>query len=355
MRTWVHRRGLILLALCGLLLAPHLPAQTSHPQQTAPTPSTDYTQGQQALAAQQWRLAEQRFARAAAADALQSKPAHTDALFLQAQCLIHLSEYPQAGTALRLYLQQEPRSAQALYLLGLVLHRQNQPKASLELFTQAAAITAPSSENLRTVALNYVLLNDYADAIHWLQRAVQMDKANAEAWYDLARAHMHDGNFNAATGELQQSLSLAPHNAKALDNLGICLEAQNRQDDAIHAYENAVTEADGMQHPTEQPFLNLATLLNTRNDFGKAAVLLKRAAIIAPQNSRVFEELARAHLGSGQIAPAQAAMERAIALDPKNSRLHFQLARIYRTAGLPAKAQAEFQLSSSLYGQHSAE
>lgn len=343
--------------LCPLLLPASIPSQTTPPIQTASpvTPTSDYAKAQEAFAAQHWQLAAQLFARATAAENLQTTTPHTDALFFQAKSLINLAQYPEAETALQQYLQQQPHHAPALYLLGLVQQRRNHPEASLHTFTEAASLAPPTSENLRTIALSYVLLQSYPDAIRWLSRALQSDPQNAEAWYDLARAHMHEGDFLKAVTELQRSLALSPHNPKALDNLGICLEAQNRPEDAVKAYEEAVAAAEATTHPGEQPFVDFGTLLNTRNDFSRAAGLLTRATAIAPQNSRAFAELARACLGLGQIAPAQTAMEKAVALDPKNSRLHFQLGRIYRSAGLPAKAQSEFQRSASLYGQHSAE
>lgn len=270
-----------------------------------------------------------------------------------AQQAFAAGKYAEAATALQGALLQSPQSAPILYLLGIVQQRLNQPKASLSTFTHAASLAPPTAEQLRTVALDYILLADYTDAIHWLQRALQADPANAEAWYDLARAHMHEGSFQAAVTELQHSLALVPQSPKALDNLGVCFEAQNRPEDAMAAYERAIAVTVATAPLAEQPFLDFATLLNTRNDFSRARDLASRATAIAPGNSHGFEQLSRAYVGLQQLPQARAAMEQAVRLDSKNSRLHFQLGRIYRMAGQPDQAEVEFKRSAALYGQHS--
>jgi tetratricopeptide (TPR) repeat protein len=119
----------------------------------------------------------------------ESAPARTDALLYRAKCLVHLQEFREAEPALRAYLQSHRRSADALYMLGFVLNREDRPADSLAAYTEAAAIAPPSSDDLKIVGLDYVLLNDYGDAIKWLEQAVALDASNKDAWYFLGRAH----------------------------------------------------------------------------------------------------------------------------------------------------------------------
>ena len=274
-------------------------------------------------------------------------------LLSQAKRRVEAKDYPGAEAVLRNLVQGYPKSADGLYLLALVLERENQPKESLEVYTRAAAARVPGAEELREVALDYVLLDDYPDAVRWLERALSADPKNAEAWYDLGRARMQQGKFIEAAEALRRSLAVRPGDARALDNLGICLEAENRPDEALQAYQKAVKAAEASGHPAEQPFTDEGALLNTRNGFAEAVPLLVRATEIAPRASKGYEELARAYTGLGQTAAARQAMEQAVALDGRNSRLHYQLGRIYKAAGMPAEAQREFQLSAELYGHQS--
>ncbi|MBE7180418.1 MAG: tetratricopeptide repeat protein, partial [Terriglobus roseus] len=273
------------------------------------------------------------------------------ALLMEARSWLRTGDLERAEPLLRASLQAQPQSPEALYLLGHLLQERNRAKESLEVYTRAAALRPPAGEELRIVALDYVLLGSYQDALHWLKRATAFSPNDSEAWYDLGRVQMHEGRFADAAAALQKSLALQPRSAKAEDNLGVCLEAQNQSDAAIAAYSRAVAVAQTEPHPSEQPFVDYGKLLNTRNGFQQAVPLLKRATELNPRNSSAFAELSRAYSGIGAKPDALIAMERAVALDSNNSRLHFQLGRLYRTAGLTQQAQREFDLSSRLYGQ----
>ena len=83
--------------------------------------------------------------------------------------------YPEADKQLRDYIAGHPSDADAQYLLALTLFREDKPADSLNEYTEAARHHPPRAIDLKTVALDYVLLNDYADAEHWIRYAVSMD------------------------------------------------------------------------------------------------------------------------------------------------------------------------------------
>src|SRR5215475_12049296 len=87
-------------------------------------------------------------------------PGTTDALLYRAKSLVHISDFPGADNALRGYLRSHRNSADALYMLGFTLNRENRPADSLSAYTQAAAITKPTSDDLKIVGLDYALLDD---------------------------------------------------------------------------------------------------------------------------------------------------------------------------------------------------
>ncbi|WP_348267188.1 tetratricopeptide repeat protein [Edaphobacter paludis] len=282
-----------------------------------------------------------------------SNSASANALLAQGKALATAGDLPGAERALKTYLQQHERSAPALYLLGYVLQRENKPKESLTVFTNAAAIQAPQANDLRIVALDYVLIDDYPDAIHWLALAVQLDPLNAEAWYDLGRSQMNQGNFVAAQQAFEHVLAIAPRDVRALNNLGLSYEAQNRPSEALHAYAHAIAAQQGVPHPSEQPLLNYGNLLISQNRSAEAVATLESAIQISPRDPKCREALARAYLQAEQLLQAKQQFEQAVVLDPKNPRLHYQLGRLYRRLGLAAKAKTELALSEKLYGTRS--
>ena len=315
--------------------------------------SSLYMRGKQAFAAGHYAEAAKLFHASSGANEQARDSDAADALFMEGKSYASLGELGEAERALNSYLQQSPHSAPALYLLGYVLQRENKPKESLISFTKAAAITTPRAEDIRTVALDYVLLNDYPDAIHWLSIAVQQDPLNTEAWYDLGRAQMGQGEFVLAKKSFDRVLALSPHDARALNNLGLCYEAQNRLPDALHSYEAAIAAQKGTAHPSEQPLLNYGNLLVSENRAAEAIAALEPAIRIAPKSAKCHEALAHAYQKANRLPEAEQQMEKAVALDPTNPRLHYQLGRLYHRAGQAERAKAELALSQKLYCSHS--
>lgn len=318
----------------------------------AQTPSL-YAQGQQAFAEKRYSDAAKFFDASAAAKEQTTDSAAVDALFMEGKALANSGDLAGADRVLNAYLQRNARSAPALYLLGYVLQREDKPRQSLAIFTRAAAIRTPLPNDLRIVALDYVLINDYPDAIHWLTLAVQQDPHNAEAWYDLGRSQMSQGNFVAAQHAFERVLALDPHDVRALNNMGLSYEAQNRLPDALHAYAQAISAQQGSAHPSEQPLLNYGNLLISQNRSAEAVTALEQAIKIAPKDAKCHEALGRAYLQVERLPDARQQLEQAVALDPANPRLHYQLGRLYHRLGFAEKSKAELGLSQKLYGTHS--
>src|ERR1700721_1215238 len=162
------------------------------------------------------------------ADAETASPGSTDALLYQEKCLLPLQDFAGAERALRGYVASHPDSSDALYMLGFVLNRENRPVESLEFYTKAAAITRPTADDLKIVGLDYVLLDDYADAIKWLEKAVALDGHNKDAWYYLGRAYYTKSRLIEARNAFLTVLDLDPRDAKAENNLGLIFDSSGQ-------------------------------------------------------------------------------------------------------------------------------
>ncbi len=128
-------------------------------------------------------------------------------------------KFPEAAALLESYLATHPQSDDALYLLGYVRFRQDQPKESLALFTQAAKRKAPAADDLKIVALDYVLLNDYTSAARYLEQSLQMNPDDVEARYHLGRGRYQQNQFDPAIAAFEEVLRRNPSDVKAEDNL----------------------------------------------------------------------------------------------------------------------------------------
>ncbi|MFZ1132110.1 MAG: tetratricopeptide repeat protein [Terriglobales bacterium] len=314
----------------------------SSPQVSAPS-SGDFGQGVAEFRAGHYSSAAESFARAEAAS-----PGATEALIYQGKSLVHLSDFPGAEKALRGYLAFHPDSSEALYLLGFVLHRENRPSDSLAIYTRAAAITPPAADDLKIVGLDYVLLDDYADAIKWLRAAVERDPRNKDAWYYLGRAYYTKSQRAEARQAFLAVLSLDPRDVRAENNLGLIYETDGQPAAAIEAYRQAVAWQEQSPHPSEQPYVNLGNLLMEQGQLTEALPPLEKAVALAPNNAFCHLTLGVAYRQSGKLEAAQRELETATRLEPDNPTAHYQLGRLYKDQHAMDRAQAEFEKTSDL-------
>jgi tetratricopeptide (TPR) repeat protein len=277
-----------------------------------------------------------------------SSPGTTDSLLYEAKAFIHLQNFPHAEQALRSYIRVHRDSSDALYLLGFVLHRQNQPAESLEAYTRAAAITPPTGDDLKVVGLNYVLLDDYTDAIKWLKKSVELEPKNKEAWYYLGRAYYTKAQIPEARGAFQKVLELHPRDVKAETNLGLILETSGEAEAALAAYRTAISWQENGEEPSEQPYANLGNLLLELGRAQEGLPALEKAVAIAPRNAFCHLKLGVAYRQLGRLEDSEQQLMQAIRLEPDNAVAHYQLGRLYKDKHLLGQAQAEFDRTAEL-------
>jgi Flp pilus assembly protein TadD len=270
-----------------------------------------------------------------------------------ARQLVRDGQFARADAMLRPLIAADPQAAEPRYLLAYALLREDKPAESLKEYTSAAALRAPTAAELRSVALDYVLLKALPDADRWMSRALAMDANDAETWYAMGRLRYTQGRYGDALTCFEKTLALNPRSVKGENNLGLAYEALNRNDDAVRAYRNAIAWQKDDPAPSEQPLLNLAILLQHRSQLPEAQQLLEQAAKIAPKDPHIHENLGQVYLHTDRAADAAKEFADAVRLAPQNPRYHYLLGQAYRHAGDEGQAKQEFARSAALNGTHS--
>jgi len=331
-----HHRIIIISALAAFTLA--AAAQTA-----------SFTQGMELFRQREWAAAATVFAACEKSD-----PGKTDALLYRGKSLINLGQFGDAASALQSYREAHSGSDDAVYLLAYVRFREHKPEESLQLFTEAAKLRTPAADDLKVVALDYVLLADYEDAAHYLEIAVNMDPANLEARYHLGRVRYQQNRFDLAIAAFQEVLKRDPKNLKAQNNLGLSLDAENKTDEAIAAYQKAIELDTAATLRSEQPYLNLGMLLAKSNRVNDAIPLLIRATEIAPSSGTVHYELSKAYFASDRLQDAQREAEQAVRMEPDDRPAHYLLGRIYQRLGKSDLAAQQFRKTEDMIHQSDA-
>ncbi|MGA2809796.1 MAG: tetratricopeptide repeat protein [Candidatus Acidiferrum sp.] len=277
-----------------------------------------------------------------------ARPGQTDALLFAGKSLLGLERFTEAAGAFSEYLSSHPQSDEAAYLLAYVKFRQNKAAESLNLFTAAAKIKPPRADDLKIVALDYVLLGDQSSAAHYLEQALAMQPDDVELRYYLGRVRYQQNQFALAIAAFEDVLRRDPQHVKAENNLGLSLEAMNRVNEAMAAYRQAIDLDALAAHHSEQPYLNLGILLTKLGRPSESLPVLGEAAELAPASAQIRYELGKAYFNLGQFADAQRELQSSASLAPAESSTHFLLGRLYRRLGNAEGAAREFALTEEL-------
>jgi tetratricopeptide (TPR) repeat protein len=270
----------------------------------------------------------------------------------QARSLLDAGKIADSETRLREFIAAHPDNAEAHFLLGYALFREQKARESLDAFTAGAKFRRPKADELKVVAADYVMLGDFTDADKWFTEVVAATPHDADAWYLLGRTRYNENKFNAAIDAFEHSLAERPRYVEAENNIGLAWKELNETEKAKAAFQNAIDwQGDSPADP--QPFLNLGALLAETDGNDQAIPLLKKAISLAPNNPSAHEGLGKVYMAMNNLPDAQSELERAVALSPDASALHYKLGQVLRKQGLTERAQQEFAICERLNGAHS--
>lgn len=324
MRRWLRKRESWLLAIAGFtVFAAH--GQQLQPGFQNPTANDEHIQS----------------------------PQSADPGLAESQALIEKGRYPEAELQVRTYLEGHPESADAHFLLGYALYREDKPRESLAEYTSGARFRKPGPNDLAVVAMDYILLRDYSDADKWLTQAASRSPDNELYCYYLGRTKYVENHFDEAVDVFRKCLTLSPHDLRAEYNLGLAYAGGGHTDQATAAYQTAIDwqKSTGVRDP--QPYLDFGSMLLEQGKPDQALPLLQQAVALGPENPRAHEQLGQAWKQLNNLLNADAELQAAVHLAPDISALHFELGRIFQSEGQAAKAKQEFERCAALNAAHS--
>lgn len=270
----------------------------------------------------------------------------------EARALATSGQMDKSEALVRGYLEANPASADAHFLLGYVLFREQLARDSLAEFNTAAKYRRPKADEFMAIASDYVLLGDYVDADKWFSEVTKEKPDDPDAWYLLGRTEYNESDYPKAIASFQRALVLRPHYVEAENNLGLAWRDLHQIDKAKVAFQTAIVWQAA--NPVDsQPYLNLGTLFADASQLDEALPNLTKAVELAPENPRVHEELAHVYEAMNNLPGAQSELEKAVTLAPRASSLHFKLARVYRREGKQEQAKHELDLCAKLSGTQS--
>jgi TolB-like protein/Tfp pilus assembly protein PilF len=176
----------------------------------------------------------------------------------------------------------------------------------------------------------------YAQARDAIARALSLEPDLAEALAQMGSIQVSaDLDWRGAEVSCRRALELAPGNARVVNVAGILAINQGRLEEAIRRYRQAL-EQDPLRPAA---YSNLATALRVAGRFAEAEVAYRKALELAPQGTVVHGQLSLNLLaqGRGDEALAEALRE------PEEWVRLWVLAIIHHAAGRRAESDAALQ------------
>ena len=249
-----------------------------------------------------------------------------------------------AEPAYRRVLAAEPDHADALHLLGLLLHQTGRSAEAEPLVRRAIAVD-PSQAAFHThLGLIRSASGDAAGGIDSHRRATALDPASADAHNNLGVALAAAGRWAEAVDSYRRAIAIQPE-AATLDNLSRALHAAGRGDEAADALARAVQLRPGVaewQHRLGDWHRAAGRLL-------PAVAAYRAAAAVDPPSAAAYTDLGNACRAAGAVDGAIAAHRRAGELAPASPVPLDNLGSALQAAGRPDEARAVYDAALALH------
>lgn len=296
----------------------------------------------------------------------------------KAQQALDAHNLAEAKTQLELALRADPKSADALLMLGFVEFQSGDTPQAIEHFERGLKLNPESFSGHYNLALAHLRQKDVAAGLHELERAVALNPQHAGAAYNLGLVLLEMGRPEEALTQLHRAKALGPEGADVSVNIA-------RAELALHHVEEAKREADlaaktfgndpswqatmgrlFLEHGQPQPALAHLTeafrlqpseiqvrrlLASAQLATGNPAAVL--ALIPAPESAEDHYLLAGALYLQRQLQEADEESRLASERDPQDSRILVLRARIRQLLGQHDAALELLKKASELTPQWS--
>jgi protein O-GlcNAc transferase len=219
----------------------------------------------------------------------------------------------EAEAVYRRILQENPRCAEALHLLGVLASQVGRGEAAAELIRQALAIRPNFPEALNNLGKILRDLGRLEEAIGACRAAIEANPRGAEAYSNLGVALQEKGLAEEAIAAHRQALALRPDFAEAHFNLGVALASQGRLEEAVEAYGRAI----GLNPRLADAYHNIGNARREQGRVEEAIGAYREAVALKPDYHEAWSNLGLALREKGRIEEAIAAWRRAIAVKPE--------------------------------------
>ena len=262
--------------------------------------------------------------------------------------LIDRGRLQEARAKLREQIVKAGERPRLLLFEAMILHKEKQYLASIRKLERVLSLNDGDPDVYKLIGLNLVSMGKEDLAERYFVRAVELAPRDFMARYYLGLYQLTSKQFARAEAGFQEVIKLNPKYVEGYQLLGVAQEQLGKEGEALQTYRQAIEIAEQQALKTETPFLYLARLLISLQQFEQSLPPLKRAVNINPKSPEALTLLGRS---LSQLKQHEAALElllEAVKLSPQDKSPHYLLMGIYQKLGKADEAQREMQIFRAL-------
>jgi tetratricopeptide (TPR) repeat protein len=246
----------------------------------------------------------------------------------------------QTFSSLSAETQKNKRSAaQTLYSQGLGILSRDDFARALPYFEKAVDVDPNYAEAWYQAGFCYGMLGRHADALKASRRAAQLRPEWAQTFLNIGASSFALGQFKDAVDAYRQAVKLDENNSDAQYALGLSLGKLGRTDEEILAYKRAL--AIKPESPNVIETLGLAYFKQKR--YTDSAAMFEQLRNYKP-DAKTYNFLGESYFEAGRLSDSIEAFNTAVNFNPNFERARFNLGRAYLKNGDRASAELQYEL-----------
>lgn len=281
------------------------------------------------------------------------------------------SKVDSAVASFEICLELDPAKEEPYIGLGALHEKIGDFQSAIDWLVKGVEVSENKARLLQTISYDYIQMNDYAGAIPYMRKYIELAPDDIMTMTNLAICYNSQKMYDSSIAVNKRILSIDSANVDALASVGNYFrqQSQNAQD-SVRTYSDAKDETNvevwvqeretaidsflvyykkiiEIDPNNEQVQFLYATYNYFRSNWDIAIKAFSAAAGINPNEKDYWRYLGDAYIQTKEFAKSAEAYEKAVAIDAKDIKIWEQLVNLYTELGKPKdKARAQKQVKA---------
>ncbi len=216
----------------------------------------------------------------------------------RAEQLRQMGQLAQARDLCQQVVAAQPRHAEALHLLGIILHQSGQAAAAIEMLQRAVAANPGIPLYYSNLGEMLRLSGRFDEAVAAGERAVSLHPGYSHALNNLGIAHYDRREYEKAAEYYRRALARDPTFAEAHNNLGNAYRALHKLDESIACFDRALR----LKPNYVDAVANQASALHLIGRIDDSIAAYRRAIAMQPMHANAHSGVGLLYLMNGDFA-----------------------------------------------------